>query len=174
MISIGIITVRRAKDVLWLRVLPILASMIGLPYFYLQPTVLWEPLVWAVLFMTINAYHVWRLWMERRPVELSSDEARLYDLTFFPLSARQFVELARLGRWTDQKAGDVLLRSDEPIGELAVPLTESVDATVAGRHFGRFPAGAIIGASALSIRACHSWRLLLEKAAASCGYRSPR
>ena len=35
-------------------------------------------------------------------------------------------------------------------GELAVPLTESVDATVAGRHFGRFPAGAIIGASALS------------------------
>ena len=139
-----------AKDVLWLRVFAILASLIGLPYFYLQPTVLWEPLVWAFLFMTINAYHVWRLWMERRPVELSSDEARLYDLTFFPLSARQFVELARLGRWTDQKAGDVLLRSDEPIGELAVPLTESVDATVAGRHFGRFPAGAIIGASALS------------------------
>ena len=34
--------------------------------------------------------------------------------------------------------------------ELAVPLTESVDATMGGRHFGRFPAGAIIGASALS------------------------
>ena len=34
-----------AKDVLWLRVLAILASLIGLPYFYLQPTVLWEPLV---------------------------------------------------------------------------------------------------------------------------------
>ena len=74
-----------AKDVMWLRVLAILASLIGLPYFYLQPVVLWEPMVWAVLFMTINAYHVWRLWMERRPVELSSDEARLYDLTFFPL-----------------------------------------------------------------------------------------
>jgi Popeye protein conserved region len=138
-----------ATDVLWLRILAMLASLIGLPYFYLQTTVLWEPIVWAVLFMTINAYHVWRLWMERRPVELSSDEARLYDLTFFPLSPRQFVELARLGRWTDQKTGDVLLRPNEPIGELAVPLTESVDAKVAGRHFGRFPAGAIIGASAL-------------------------
>src|SRR4051812_5004961 len=71
---------------------------------------------------------VWRLWMERRPVELSDHEARLYDLTFFPLSARQFVDLARLGRWADQKPGDVLLRPNEPISELAVPLTESVDA----------------------------------------------
>jgi hypothetical protein len=138
-----------AKDVLWLRVFAILSSLIGLPYFYFQTAVLWESIAWSVLFMTINAYHVWRLWLERRPVELSSDEARLYDLTFFPLSARQFVELARLGRWTDQKPGDVLLRPNEHIGELAVPLTESVDAKVAGRHFGRFPAGAIIGASAL-------------------------
>ena len=138
-----------AKDVMWLRVLAILASLIGLPYFYLQPAVLWEPMVWAVLFMTINAYHVWRLWMERRPVKLSSDEARLYELTFFPLGPRQFVELARLGRWTDQKPGDVLLRRGEPIGELAVPVSESVDAKMEGRHFGRYPAGAIIGASAL-------------------------
>jgi hypothetical protein len=122
-----------AKDVLWLRVFAILSSLIGLPYFYLQTAVLWESIAWSVLFMTINAYHVWRLWLERRPVELSSDEARLYDLTFFPLSARQFVELARLGRWTDQKPGDVLLRPNEHIGELAVPLTESVDAKVAGR-----------------------------------------
>jgi hypothetical protein len=50
-----------AKDVLWLRILAILASLIGLPYFYLQPVALWEPMVWAVVFMTINAYHVWRL-----------------------------------------------------------------------------------------------------------------
>ena len=32
-----------AKDVMWLRVLAILASLIELPYFYLQPVVLWEP-----------------------------------------------------------------------------------------------------------------------------------
>jgi CRP-like cAMP-binding protein len=111
--------------------------------------VLWEAIAWAVLFMIINAYHVWRLWMERRPVELSSDEAKVYDLTFFPLGARQFVELARLGRWADQKPGDVLLRRGEPIVELAVPITESVEAKMGGKQFGRYPAGAIIGASAL-------------------------
>ena len=48
--------------------------------------VLWQPIGWAAVFMAINGYHVWRLWRERRPVELSADEARLYDLTFFPLT----------------------------------------------------------------------------------------
>ena len=37
----------------------------------------------------------------------------------------------------------------EPILELAVPITESVEAKMEGRQFGRYPAGAIIGASAL-------------------------
>ena len=107
--------------------------------------------------------------MERRPVELSSDEARLYDLTFFPLGARQFVELARLGRWTDQKPGDVLLRPGEPIGELAVPVTESVDAKMEGREFGRYPAGAIIGASATA--GGYRWRKLPSPVATDHCYK---
>jgi hypothetical protein len=134
---------------MWLRIFAILASLIGVPYFYLQPAVLWEPIAWTLLFMTINGYHVWRLWLERRPVELSSDEARLYDLTFFPLGARQFLELVRLGRWTDLKPGEVVVRAGEPVNELAVPLTEGIEAKVGGRNLGRFPPGAIIGASAL-------------------------
>jgi CRP-like cAMP-binding protein len=138
-----------AKDVMWLRIFAILASLIGVPYFYLQPAVLWEPIAWTLLSRTINGYHVWRLWLERRPVELSSDEARLYDLTFFPLGARQFLELVRLGRWTDLKPGEVVVRAGEPVNELAVPLTEGIEAKVGGRNLGRFPPGAIIGASAL-------------------------
>jgi len=134
---------------MWLRIFAILASLIGVPYFYLQPAVLWEPIAWTLLFMTINGYHVWLLWLERHPVELSSDEARLYDLTFFPLGARQFLELVRLGRWTDLKPGEVVVRSGEPVNELAVPLTEGIEAKVGGRSLGRFPPGAIIGASAL-------------------------
>ena len=80
--------------------------------------------------MAINGYHVWRLWLERRPVELSADEARLYDLTFFPLTRRRFVDLARLGRWADLEAGDVLARPGQPVEEVAVPLTDGVEARI--------------------------------------------
>jgi CRP-like cAMP-binding protein len=87
--------------------------------------------------------------MERRPVELSADEAKLYNLTFFPLNPRHYLELVRLGTWADLQQGDFLVRPGEPINELAVPLTESIEGRVSERTLGRFAAGAIIGASAL-------------------------
>ena len=92
---------------------------------------------------------VWRLWLERRPVELSADEARLYELTFFPLARRRFAELARLGRWSDLEAGDVLVRPGQPVEEVVVPLTESVEARVGDRSLGRFAPGEVVGAGAV-------------------------
>ena len=129
--------------------LPWCGSLISLPYYYLQPEVLWQPIGWAAVFMAINGYHVWRLWRERRPVELSADEARLYDLTFFPLTRRRFVDLARLGRWADLEAGDVLARPGQPIEEVVVPLTDGVEARIGERVLGWFAAGEIVGAAAV-------------------------
>src|SRR4051794_24886392 len=113
------------KGIMPLRIFALCASMISLPYYYFQTTVLWEPIGWTVVFMAINGYHVWRLWLERRPVELSTDEAKLYDLTFFPLTRRRFLDLVRLGQWVDLKAGDVLVRPGQPIGEGVGPATRS-------------------------------------------------
>ena len=137
------------RDMMWLRVLALCGALISLPYYYLQPEVLWQPIGWAAVFMAINGYHVWRLWLERRPVELSADEARLYELTFFPLARRRFAELARLGRWSDLEAGDVLVRPGQPIEEVVVPLTESVEARVGDRSLGRFAPGEVVGAGAV-------------------------
>jgi CRP-like cAMP-binding protein len=138
-----------AKDILWLRLFSIVASFISIPYFYMQAVILWEPIIWTLVFAAINGYHVWRLWLQRRPVKLSPDEATLYDLTFFPLSPRQFLQLVRLGQWNDLNAGEVLIRPGTPIHEIVVPLTESVEARIGERSLGRFSAGAIVGASAL-------------------------
>ena len=54
------------RDIMSLRVLALCGSLISLPYYYLQPEVLWQPIGWAAVFMVINGYHVWRLWLERR------------------------------------------------------------------------------------------------------------
>jgi len=137
------------KDVLWLRVFAIVASLIGVPYFYLRDAVLWEPILWSAGFTAVNGYHVWRLWLERRPVELTADEAMIYNLTFFPLNPRQFLELVRLGTWADLEAGHVLIRPGELIDELWVPLSDGIEGRVGDHTLGRFAGGAIIGASAL-------------------------
>jgi hypothetical protein len=137
------------RDIMLLRVLALCGSLISLPYYYLQAEVLWQPIGWTGVFMAINGYHVWRLWLERRPVELSADEARLYDLTFFPLTRRRFVDLARLGRWADLEAGDVLARPGQPVEEVVVPLTDGIEARIGERVLGRFAAGEIVSAAAV-------------------------
>ena len=146
--NVVLVVAYSVKDILWLRIFALGASLIGLPYYYFQPTVLWEPIGWSAVFMTINDYHVCRLWLERRPVDLSPDEARLYDLTFFPLARRRFRDLARLGHWVELNAGDVLIQPDRPADHDAVPLGESIDVKVGERVLGRFAAGAIVGAGA--------------------------
>lgn len=140
------------RDIMWLRILALCGVLVSLPYYYLQPEVLWPPIGWAAVFLAINGYHVWRLWLERRPVELSPDEAKLYDLTFFPLTRRRFRDLVRLGRWADLNTGDVLIRPGQPIDEVVVPLTGSIDAKLGNRHLGRFAAGEIVGAAAFHDR----------------------
>ena len=137
------------RDIMWLRVLALCGSFISLPYYYLQVEVLWQPIGWAAIFMAINGWHVWRLWLERRPVELSADEAKLYDLTFFPLTRRRFLELARLGRWADLVAGDILARPGQPVEEVVVPLTDGIEARIGERVLVRFAAGEIVGAAAV-------------------------
>jgi CRP-like cAMP-binding protein len=146
--NIVLVIAYSVKDILWLRIFALGASLIGLPYYYFQTTVLWEPIGWSAVFMSINGYHVCRLWLERRPVALSPDEARLYDLTFFPLAKRRFRDLARLGDWVDLKAGEILIRPDYPADYVAVPLNDSIDVKVGERVLGRFAAGAIVGAGA--------------------------
>jgi CRP-like cAMP-binding protein len=146
--NIVLVIAYSVKDIMWLRIFALSASLIGLPYYYFQTTVLWEPIGWSAVFMTINGYHVCRLWLERRSVNLTPDEARLYDLTFFPLARRRFRDLARLGYWDDLKAGDVLIRPDRPAEHVAVPLSESIDVRVGEQILGRFAAGAIVGAGA--------------------------
>jgi hypothetical protein len=42
------------RDILWLRVFAVASSLAAIPYFLLQPTPLWAPFGWSVLFTGIN------------------------------------------------------------------------------------------------------------------------
>jgi len=67
------------RDILWLRWFAVAAALTNIPYFLLQGTVLWPPILWALVFTAINLYQIARLYLERCPVVLSEDEQKLYD-----------------------------------------------------------------------------------------------
>src|ERR1700757_1346700 len=81
------------RDILWLRWFAVAAALTNIPYFLLQPDVLWPPVMWALVFTAINLFQIARIYMERRPVVLSPDERRLYDMGFQALRPREFISL---------------------------------------------------------------------------------
>src|SRR5438132_4659750 len=70
------------RDILWLRLFAVGASLISIPYFVLQPTTLWAPLSWSVVFAAINLLQSWRLYVERRPVQLTAEEEEIQGIVF--------------------------------------------------------------------------------------------
>jgi Popeye protein conserved region len=70
------------RDILWLRLFAVASSLIAIPYFIFQPTPLWAAFSWSVLFTGINLFQAGRLFQERRPVKLTSEEEEVRQLAF--------------------------------------------------------------------------------------------
>jgi len=101
------------RDILWLRLLAILAGMCAIPYFLLQSPPLYWPVFWQGAFILINLVHAVVLIRERMPIKMSDEEKRLHTLAFRPLSQRELMRLSAAAEWRDAAPGEVLLRQGE-------------------------------------------------------------
>jgi CRP-like cAMP-binding protein len=133
------------RDILWLRWFAVAAALTNMPYFLLQHTVLWPPVLWALVFTAINLYQISRIYLERRPVVLSDDEQRLYDLGFQSLRPREFVSLVLVGEWKSASAGERILIEGEPVSRLCVAITGRAEVRKQGQRIGTFEPGHLIG-----------------------------
>ncbi len=133
------------RDMLWLRWFAVAAALTNIPYFLLQGTVLWPPVLWALVFTGINLYQIARLYLERRPVVLSADEQALYDLSFRSLRPREFVALTLVGEWKSAEAGEQIVTEGEPLSYLCIPITGSAEVRKQGARIGGLRPGQIIG-----------------------------
>jgi hypothetical protein len=133
------------RDILWLRWFAVAAALTNIPYFLLQGTVLWPPILWAAVFTTINLYQIARLYLARRPVVLSQDEQKLYDLGFRSLRPREFVSLSLVGEWKSAEAGERVMTEGEPVSCLCIPISGSADVRRRGERIGAVRPGNIIG-----------------------------
>ena len=133
------------RDMLWLRWFAVAAALTNMPYFLLQPTVLWPPILWALVFTAINLYQITRIYLERRPVVLSADEQRLYDLAFRSLRPRDFLSLTLVGEWKNATAGEKILAEGVPVSRLCIPISGSAEVRKGGRPVGTLEPGQIVG-----------------------------
>jgi Popeye protein conserved region len=135
------------RDILWLRWFAVAAALTNIPYFLVQGTILWPPVLWALVFTAINLYQIARLYLERRPVVLSSDEQKLYDLSFRSLRPREFVSLSLVGEWKNAAAGEKILTEGESVSSICIPITGSAEVRKQGERLAVLNPGNIIGTS---------------------------
>ncbi len=133
------------RDILWLRWFAVAAALTNIPFFLVQETVLWPPVMWAAVFTVINLVQIFRIYRERRPVVLSAEEQALHDLAFRDLRPREFLALAMLGQWVDAPEGTPVLRAGETPQEVGVAISGRVALRQGSETIGELLPGQMIG-----------------------------
>jgi hypothetical protein len=137
------------RDVLWLRLFAVASALVAIPYFFLQPEPLWQALAWSALFAVINGFQSWRLFLERRPIQLTSEEELVRKLVFRDLPPRKVLQVIGVGSWSTSKAGDHLLTAGKLPDALPLVVSGKVQVTVGGRVLGLLGPGDIVGSAML-------------------------
>lgn len=134
------------RDILWLRILTVVAICSMMPYYYCcSANPLLEPIAWNAVFAVVNLVQIGMLIMERRPVFLGEDELRLYRLVFSSLSPREFMKLMSIGEWKTATEGQALLLQHEPVNELSLVSKGRGSVEVDGRHIAEIEPGQFVG-----------------------------
>jgi hypothetical protein len=115
------------RDILWLRILTVVAASLLIPYYAMQMPPLWAAIWWGAVFIVINFYWIVRLMIERRPVHLTLDEARLRELSFPSLTPREARDLYAMGVWDDLDPDRSLIAHDRDSDQFSVILRGSAD-----------------------------------------------
>ncbi len=133
------------KDIFWLRLLSVAGGLVLLVFALLQPTPLWPSIAWNVLFAIINAYQLYVLFLERRPVTLAENELRLYKLVFRTLTPREFVKLLALGRWEEARATELLVERGQELDRVMVIVGGKTNVRVGEQTIAELGEGQFVG-----------------------------
>src|SRR5215472_11469639 len=137
------------RDILWLRLFAVAASLIAIPFYVLQPTPLWVPLLWSAVFAAINLFQSWRLFLERRPVKLTPEEEDVRRLVFRDLPPRKVLQVLSIGAWTTVETGARLIQRGKSADALSLIVRGKVRVTRDESVLGELVAGNLVGSALL-------------------------
>jgi CRP-like cAMP-binding protein len=106
------------RDILWLRLLTVAAMVSLIPFYYVKD--LKTAIYWNILFLAINLYQLYRLLLERRPVQLTLEQQRLYRGPFRAMTPREFVKFVDLGGFEDLAVDDALVEQGAKLDRLTL------------------------------------------------------
>jgi CRP-like cAMP-binding protein len=137
------------RDMLWLRLLALASSLCAMPYFLLHPKPLWAPLLWSVVFATVNLFQAWRVYAERRPVKLTDEEEEVRRLAFEDLPPKKVLEVLSIGSWSTANPSERLLEQGKRPDAVFLIVRGMVHLNRNGKHFADMVPGNLVGSALL-------------------------
>lgn len=88
------------KDMLWLRLISIVACFIMIFFNYFAPEKpLWVAIFWNAVFILVNVVRSSMLYIEQKQAKFSGKEKELYESIFRHMSPVEFAKVLRNGSW---------------------------------------------------------------------------
>ena len=134
------------KDILWLRVVSILASAFSVLYNWIIPIEpMWLPIGWNFVFIVLNLYHIAVIIYEKRPIKMEPKDKELYETLFRDLSPVEYLKISKVARWEKYKCGEKIIKQGTPVLDLILIYNGTVDVAVDGEGVAQLKDGQFVG-----------------------------
>ena len=134
------------KDIIFLRILAIVSSVLGIIYNYWVTTEpLWLVIFWLSLFLIINLLQIARLIRDNTGISLSDEEQFIHEILFSSFSTFEFKKLVHAAEWKESNPGDVLALEGKELNELKFIYAGEVGVYKENRELTKLRDGALIG-----------------------------
>jgi hypothetical protein len=134
------------RDILWLRVVAVVASLSGITYSYVVPAQpLWLVVNWNIVFVAINSFRIAILLKERMGIDFSPEERHVHETVFADFSSVEFSKLMQLAQWTDTETETLLVREGQPVRYLTLIYQGTAVVEVGGRVVADLDGGHFVG-----------------------------
>jgi len=134
------------KDILWLRLVSILASAFGMAYNYFIPAEpMWLAINWNFIFIAVNLYHIAVLIYEKRPVHMKEQDEELYQTLFKDITPVEYLKISRAAHWETLKPGTKVITQGMSVPDLYLIYNGTVDVRVDSKKVAELKDGEFVG-----------------------------
>jgi len=134
------------KDILYLRLLSILASLFSVFYnFYIPAVPMWLPIGWNFIFVAVNVYHIAIILYEKRPVSMDDKDRELYETLFKEMTPVEYLKISKCAKWLKFKSGEKLTRQGAPVPDLILIYNGTIDVAVDSKKVAELRDGQFVG-----------------------------
>ena len=134
------------KDILWLRVVSILASLFSVFYNYVIPAnPMWLAINWNIVFVLVNLYHIAVIIYEKRPIKMEPKDKELYETLFKDLSPVEYLKISKVAEWKSFKSGETIIRQNHLVTDLILIYNGTVDVVVGTKKVAELKDGQFVG-----------------------------